>query len=54
MKFLYEMYETGSKGIVFKGYKSVISDDASSAEVLALSGLNENIKLFRVYVPQEA
>lgn len=53
MKYVYELYEHGNRGIVFKGYKTVHSQHSEDAVAQASRGLEENIKLHQIYVSQE-
>lgn len=52
-KYCFEMYEYGTKGQIFLGYKTVQAKDAEQAHELAVQKLADNIKLFQIYLPQD-
>lgn len=53
-KFCFEVYEFDDiKGNIFKGFKTVNAEDTEQALLSASKGLEENHKLFQIYIPQE-
>jgi len=53
MKYTYEMYEYGSRGRVFLGYKNVNASSNEEALETASINLPANVKLAQIWVAQE-
>ena len=50
-KYVFEMYEFGNRGRIFKGYKTVEVVDNSEAVEIANQGLDENVVFAQIYIP---
>jgi len=52
MKYVFELYEHGNRGIVFKGYQTVHAQDAETARLSAQDKFPQ-YHVVHIHVPQE-
>jgi len=50
MKYAFEKYELGNKGIIFKGYIQTNADSSEQALLSCQEIVGEDIKLQQIYV----
>jgi len=49
-KYCFELYETSDRGLLFKGYKTLLAESTEQARLSAEESLHDNEKLYQIFI----